>query len=166
VNDNIASYEADFHLRLLTLYRDQIGALLFVANTATQVRIFLRKLMRVLNPPNDRSFTLLSAQTRDGGTLHYEASGPAGIIDIILKGVPGDAGTLIRETIQRNGSVPIIFGYAEGSQVIAINPVASHFIQMNAYVDGELVNGMGQYNWDTLFSAISEDMPTVSLEAK
>jgi hypothetical protein len=167
VNDAIVSYEADFHLRLLTLYRDQTGALLFVADTATQVRIFLRKLMRVLYSLDNSSLSSqLSAQTRDGGTLRYEASSPAGIIDISLEGVPSAAAILIRETLLRNGSVPIVFGYADGLQVVAISPVANHVIQMHARIDGKVVSGKGKYDWNSLFVAITQDMPTVPLEAK
>jgi hypothetical protein len=156
---------SNFTLRLVTPVGERTGALLFVAETAQGVQSFLHKLKNVMFPPQGRSSSTLSAETREGGVLLYEVRSPAGLASIALTNVPRDVGILVRETLQECGSLPIIFGFTSGAQVTLIEPVDNHIIRRGAQVDDDLISGLGSYDWNGFLHAISRDNNTIPGDA-
>jgi hypothetical protein len=160
------SSSQDFSLRLITPPGKRYGALLFVATTAQAAQSFLRKLVNVMFPPGGRSSSHLSVETRDGGILIYEVSSDAGRATIALTEVPREVGMLVRDTLQECSSLPLIFGFTQGSQIVLIEPAKNHVVRTSAFVDKDYIecSTARPFDWSNFFDAIAHDHLTVAAE--
>lgn len=157
---------SDFSLHLITLVGERSGALLFVTPTAKAMHAFLRRLIDTMFPTGGRSSSLLSVETRDDGVLFYEVRSRESLAKITLTGVPREVGMLVRNTLQEYGSLPLIFGFSHGSEIILIEPTKNHIIRTDAYVDRDHIDGsrVKPKDWSGFFRVIADENPTVPAE--
>ena len=153
-----------FSLRFLTYADRPIGALVFIAKSNDEVQAFLKQLINVMFPLGGCSSTVLDIKTANGGSLFFETRSSEGKVTLLIRQVHSEVGSVVRSTLRECGSLPMIFGFEEGSQVVLIDPIQNNVVRASAYVDGEILDGHSQgdfSSWNEFFATVASEHPVV-----